>query len=54
MSAPKPVDTVTGIFDLQGVGIRGFWRIKDILYELVQISDVGCLLVALARNDARC
>ncbi|KAK9900298.1 CRAL/TRIO domain-containing protein [Cystobasidium minutum MCA 4210] len=33
------IETVTAIFDLKGIGIRGFWRAKDMLYRLIQISD---------------
>lgn len=34
------VDTVTAIFDLKNVSLLGFWKVKDLLYRLIQISDV--------------
>lgn len=38
----REVETVTGILDVRSVGLMSFWKIKDILGQVIRISDV-CL-----------
>lgn len=40
--APQVVETVTGIFDIKNVGLMGFWKIKGLLGQVIEISDVSC------------
>ena len=35
------VETVTAILDIKGAGIMTFWKVKDLLGQVIQISDVG-------------
>lgn len=37
----QEVETVTGILDVKGVGLMGFWKVKDLLGQVIQISDVS-------------
>lgn len=36
----REVETVTGILDIKNVGLMGFWKVKDLLGQVIQISDV--------------
>jgi len=35
----REVETVTGILDIRKVGLMGFWKVKDLLGEVIKISD---------------
>lgn len=37
----KEVETVTGVLDIKGVGLMSFWKVKDLLTQVIQISDVS-------------
>jgi hypothetical protein len=39
----QEVETVTGILDIKGVGLMSFWKVKDLLTQVIQISDVSFL-----------
>lgn len=36
----REVETVTGILDIRGVGLMSFWKVKDLLGQVIRISDV--------------
>lgn len=47
----REVETVTGILDIKNVGLMGFWKVKDLLGEVIKISDVSCTATFLLSLD---